>query len=398
MERFCRGLGIRILVCIVGIFFGQSAFAGDLQINIPKRSKLTPVQRLNREGVEAVKKHQYDRAKELFFKAYVYDPGDPFTLNNLGYIAELEGQVERAETFYALASGKATEARIDLASSSKLKGESLANVMGSIGNVSMRVNRANVQAVRLLSEGRYREADTLLEQALQLDPKNGFTLNNLGVVEEAQGEYGKALAYYDEAANLRLEDPIVVTMNSAWRGKPLSDMANESAKRLRSRMKTLESTDAEVALLNLRGVSAVNRNDWQEASEDFAKAYALAPENAFSINNQGFLSEINGDLESAQDFYREAQGAGGAHSRVGVATRPDAEGMRLFAVADGSEGQVDSAIEAVSVARQRNPGPIQLKRRDGTPVTEPSGAPPATPQTVSPEKSNLPLEASPPPQ
>jgi len=399
MKRFCGRFGIGALVCVVGISLGQYAFARDLQVNIPKRSRLTPVQRLNREGVEAVRKHQYDKAKELFFKAYVYDPGDPFTLNNLGYVAELEGQVDRAQTFYTLASGGTTEARIDIASSSKLEGESLANLIGAVGDVSMRVNRANVQAVRLLSEGRYREADALLQQALQLDPKNGFTLNNLGVVEEAQGEYGRALTYYDEAANLQVEDPIVVTMNSAWRGKPLSKMAHESAERLRSRMKTLESTDTQVALLNLRGVSAVNRNDLREASEDFAAAYKLAPENAFSINNQGFIAEINGDLESAEDFYREAQEAGGARSRVGVATRPEAEGMRLFAVADGSEGQVDSAMEAVSAAKQRNPGPIQLKRRDGTPVVEPTPAPPeASPQTTSPPESTPPSEVSPPPQ
>jgi Flp pilus assembly protein TadD len=394
MERLCKWLAVAGLFCGIGVIPGRCAFAGDLQINIPKRSRLTPVQRLNREGVEAVQKHQYDKAKELFFKAYVYDPGDPFTLNNLGYIAELEGQVERAQTFYGLASGKATEARIDLASSTKLKGESLADVISAVGDVSMRVNRANVQAVRLLSEGRYREADNVLQQALQLDPRNGFTLNNLGVVEEAQGDYAKALTYYDGAANLNLDDPIVVTMNSAWRGKPLSKMARESADKLRSRMKTLDSTDAQVALLNLRGVSAVNRNDWQEASEDFEKAYKLAPENAFSINNQGFLAEISGDLESAEDFYREAQGAGGAHSRVGVATRPDAEGMRLFAVADSSEGQVDSAIEAVSVAKQRNPGPIQLKRRDGTPVAEPTPGPAATPQTSAPPEQNPPSDVS----
>ena len=389
-------------ICLCGSYFAQSAFAGDLQIKIPKRSRLTPVQRLNREGVEAIRKHQYDKAKELFFKAYVYDPGDPFTLNNLGYIAELEGQVERAQNFYALASGQATEARIDLASSPKLKGESLANAINSIGDVSMRVNRANVEAVRLLSEGRYREADSLLRQALQLDPKNGFTLNNLGVVEEAQGEYGQALNYYDAAANLQIDDPIIVTMNSGWRGKPLSKMARESAERLRSRMKTLESTDAQVALLNLRGVSAVNRNDWQEASADFSQAYKLAPENAFSINNQGYLAEMNGDLESAQDFYREAQNAGGARSRVGVATRADAEGMRLFAVADGNEGQVGNAIEAVSARKQQNPGPIQLRRRDGTTVTEPEtpaqSSMESSPRTTSPPKQNPPRQEPEPPQ
>jgi Flp pilus assembly protein TadD len=99
--------------------------AGDLKITIPKRSQLTPVQRLNREGVEAIQKNQFDKAKALFYKAYLYDPGDPFTLNNLGYIAELEGQVERAQNFYGLASMQPTEATIDRASSKAMKGQPL---------------------------------------------------------------------------------------------------------------------------------------------------------------------------------------------------------------------------------------------------------------------------------
>ncbi len=70
------------------------------------------MQQLNREGVEAVLKNQYDKAKALFYKAYVLDPGDPFTLNNLGYMAELEGQQDRAQAFYGLAGGLATDANI----------------------------------------------------------------------------------------------------------------------------------------------------------------------------------------------------------------------------------------------------------------------------------------------
>src|SRR6266480_7314809 len=105
-----------IFIVLLGSGLIPSALAGDFRINIPKRSHLTPVQRLNRAGVEAVRKNQYGKAKELFYKAYLFDPGDPFTLNNLGYIAELEGQVERAQTFYGLASGQPTEALIDQAS------------------------------------------------------------------------------------------------------------------------------------------------------------------------------------------------------------------------------------------------------------------------------------------
>src|SRR5579862_8748033 len=96
-----RFLGM--LLIAAGTFGSQVAHAGDLKIVIPRRSKLTPVQRLNREGVEAVRKHKYAKAEQLFYKAYLYDPGDAFTLNNLGYISEMKGDLDRAERFYALA-------------------------------------------------------------------------------------------------------------------------------------------------------------------------------------------------------------------------------------------------------------------------------------------------------
>ncbi len=369
-----------LFAVLLGSFLIPSALAGDLRINIPKRSHLTPVQRLNREGVEAVRKNHYDKAKELFYKAYLFDPGDPFTLNNLGYIAELEGQLERAQTFYGLAAGQPTEALIDRASSSRLKGESLQTAISAVHENSVQINRANVAAVRLLSEGRAWEADKLLQRTLALDPKNGFTLNNMGVVKEAQGEYLEALKYYGEVADSHADDTVVVTMNGAWRGKPVSEMAAASAKRLRARMETLQNPETQLALLNLRGVSAMNRNDRQAAWENFTQAYKLGPNNPFSLNNQGYMAEMNGDLETAQEFYREAQRAGGSGARVGLATRRDAEGVRLYSVANGSEAEVSGALEAASRARRRNPPPIQLKRRDGTPVTDSTTPEPTPPQ------------------
>jgi len=355
-----------------------TAWAGDLRITIPRHSQLTPVQRLNREGVEAVNKQQYEKARELFFKAYLYDPGDPFTLNNLGYVAELEGQVERAHEFYSLAAAQATDALIDRSSVSNLEGQSVQSAISQIRDIPMQVNRANVEAVRLLSEGRIREADEHLRRALALDPGNPFTLNNLGVASEAQGEYALALRYYDQAAGAPVEDPIVVTTATAWRGRRLNDLAKQSAENLRS-MKSFESNEAKVALLNLRGVSAMNRNDWAAAWEDFSQAFRLGPTNAFSLNNQGFMAEMNGDLESANEFYREARNAFNANNRIGLASRPDAEGLPLFSVADDSRGKVSSLIESVSDERKHKQGPILLKRRDGTTVAPfDTATPPAT--------------------
>ena len=92
-RRLENGLAHRYLMLLActGILAG-SAFsrADDVKvIKIPRRSELTPVQRLNRKGVEAVKKHDYKDAESLFYKAYHYDPADPFTQNNKGYVSEL---------------------------------------------------------------------------------------------------------------------------------------------------------------------------------------------------------------------------------------------------------------------------------------------------------------------
>ncbi|MGA9207771.1 MAG: tetratricopeptide repeat protein [Terriglobales bacterium] len=327
---------------------------------------------MNREGVEAIRKHQYGKAKALFYKAYLYDPGDPFTLNNLGYISELEGDAESAQNFYSLASALPSAAIVDRASAPGLRGESLQSAILNVHNLAMQINRANIEAVRLLSDGRAPEADHLLQRTLALDPRNGFTLNNLGVAKESEGDFEAALKYYTSAADSASAEGVVVTRNSVWRGKPVRALASENAKRLNARMQDLSNAHAKAAELNLQGVSAINRNDLQDAIQKFSQAYRLDPNNAFSLNNQGYLAEIDGDLETAQEFYRKAQRATEANARVALASRPKAEGMALTAVADQSEGHVADAIETANAASRRRTGPIQLKRRDNTPVLDSS--------------------------
>jgi len=355
--------------------------ARDLKIKVPRGSLTSPVQQLNREGVQAVQKNLYDKAKALFYKAYLLDPGDPFTLNNLGYIAEIEGQQDRAQAFYNLAGSQTTSALVDRSSVASLRGQSLKDAVDTVHDIPLQVNRANVEAVRLLSQDRAWEAELLLQRTLKLDTNSGFTLNNLGVAKEAQGEFADALKDYAAAAGSHTADTVVVSMNSAWRGKPVTEMAAESEKRLRARMNQTQTAEAQTALFNLRGVAALNRNDWQRARENFAKAYKLSPDNAFVLNNQAVLSEMNGDLETAQDFYREAQSAPGATGKVGLASRPRLEGTHLDAVANVSEISVDGALKSAGTARHQNTAPVQLKHRDGTPVLEPTNTPQTQPSS-----------------
>ena len=383
-SMFRKPLILLAIIAVMACFGPPNARAGDLKLTLPRHSQLTLVQRLNREGVDAIRRQQYEKAETLFYKAYLFDPGDPFTLNNLGYISELQGQLERAQKFYALSSEQATDAVIDRATAKRLKGKPMRDAFGTLQDKPMQVNRLNVEAVRLLSAGRAPEADVLLQKALALDPRNIFTLNNIGVAKEARGDYDEALTYYMAAADAHSAEPVIVTLNRAWRGKPVSIMAADSAKKLRERMEKAASDQAQAALLAVRGVSATNRNDWPTARKDFLKSYSLDPYSAFSLNNIGYLSEMDGDLETAEFFYARAEKAEDAKVRVGLATRTSAEGKHLLAVATDSDQKVDGRIIQQNQARRRHAGPIELKHRDDTPVVEPTVSPDGPQSSIVP--------------
>jgi Flp pilus assembly protein TadD len=280
--------------------------AQELRLPLPKKSKYTPVQKLNRDGVKAVEKHQYDKAKKLFYKAYLIDPNDPFTLNNLGYLAELEGDADRAQRFYQLASEQNSDAIVDVATNSRVEGKPVSTVAGNAEEKGIQVNRLNSEAIALLSRDRAPEADLLLQKALKIDPRNPFTLNNLGFAKEREGELDAAYQFYTAAANTNSGERIQIALNKDWRGEEISYIAGRNARRLDQRLRNEGSLESRVALLNLRGVSAFNRNERRTAREFIQKAYKLDPDDAFTLNNMGYLAEMDGDRETADYYYAPA--------------------------------------------------------------------------------------------
>ncbi len=366
-----RGLGTACLVLLLA----GSMSGKDMRITINKHTKPTPVQKLNRQGVALLERHEYGKAKALFYKAYLLDPTDPFTLNNLGYIAELEGNVERAQRYYALAAEQSSDALVAASTTDSVVGKPVAKVAGSAEEQGMQVNRMNVAAIGLLQKDRAPEADVVLRRALAIDSHNPFTLNNLGFAEEKQGEWEKALALYNQAANAGSGERVIVTVNPAWRGKPISEIAAENAAKLRKAMARTETPAERVARLNLRGVSALNRNDRRDAKDYFEQAYKLDPHDAFTLNNMGYVAEMEGDRETANFYYEKAAEAKRANARVDVATRREAEGQKLSAVARESNSSVQGKMTQELEVKRQQGGPIVLKRRNNTPVTE--AAPPA---------------------
>lgn len=347
---------------------GHLGWARDgttITITIPLHGRLSLVQRLNRDGVELVNRHHFDKAEAFFLKAYLYDPSDPFTLNNLGYIAELQGQLDRARKLYELASEQSCNAVIDRSSAKELKGKPMMAAIDGLQDSQMRINHLNSEAIRLLSQKRGDEALTLLKQALVADPQNPFTLNNLGVASEVIGDYQAALNYYEEVASQHSSETVIITDDRLWGGTSVSAMAAASAQRLEHLTASRNPDYSEAALLNRRGVAAMNQNDWETAKGAFLQAYSADPSSAFSLNNRGYVAEMDGDLETAQFYYEKAGKATDANARVGLATQRTAEGERLFTVAEDSDGKVNGALEKYSEQRHLQTAPIGLTPRGG---------------------------------
>lgn len=361
--------------------------AQDIHLHLPKRSSPTPVQNYNREGVSALDKHDYQKAKKLFYKAYLLDPNDPFTLNNLGYVAELEGDVDRAQRFYDLSAAMNSDAAVDKSTGQEAKGKPVKQVAGHFQEGPLQANRLNLEAMSFLIKGRPYEAEKILNKALAQDPKNPFTLNNLGYDMEQQGELKKAIEYYDQSAALQSDESVIVAVNKNWRGKPISEVAAENSRRVNQAIESNNTPEAQVAALNLRGVSALNRNDHKTAREDFEQAYKQDPNNAFALNNMGYLAELDGDRETAQIYYEKAKVAERANRPVTVASDPRVEGKRLGTVASNSDQLVDARMAALRTARRNMPGGvgnINLENRGFSqtppPAEENASAPPPQPE------------------
>ena len=368
--------------------------AKDLRINIPKRSDPTPVQKLNQDGVKEIQKHHLEKAQRIFYKAYLLDPDDPFTLNNLGYISELQGKVERAQRYYDLAAKENnSETVIAEATERKLQGKKLSQVTGSYSSLDLRVNRGNIQAMALLQQGRAQEAEDVLRNTLKLQPNNPFTLNNLGYTMEMQGNLEQALQYYNQASIAHSSEPIVVSVDPRWRGKPISDIAFRNEEAVRQRLQSEGNQQAKAARLNLEGVSALNHNQQDKAEQYFREAYQLDPQNAFSLNNMGFVSEILGDQETAADFYDRARRGDQAGTAVSAASRHEMVGEAVGQVAASNTQAAAAGLQALAEAKRRKHEPIVLRRRDNSPV--PKGQPDTVPQTQNPSVPRPPLDNAP---
>src|SRR5947208_3032803 len=151
-----------LTVALLAAGLCRSGDAQDLRITIPKRTNATPVQKLNRDGVKELKKHNLDRAQKLFYRAYLIDPEDPFTLNNLAFAMEGQGDLEPALRYYNDASLTHSQEPVVVAIDPHWRGKPISDVafgnsqsvrarLASEASAQDRAARFNVQGVSALN-------------------------------------------------------------------------------------------------------------------------------------------------------------------------------------------------------------------------------------------------------
>jgi len=147
-------------------------------------------------------------------------------------------------------------------------------------------------------------------------------------------------------------------------------VAAENARKVRKELAKDSTPAVRLARLNLQGVSAMNRNDIDTARKCFEQAYQLDPGDAFTLNNMGFLAELDGDRETADFYYDKAREANRRNATVTAATRADAEGKRVSQVAQTNDQATQAEIELEQQHRREQGGPIELRRRQPNPDSQ----------------------------
>jgi len=115
-------------------------------------------------GVFEANQNNWDAARQDFLKAYSLDPNSAFTLNNRGFIAEQDGDLESAQYFYSKAQrAENAAASVGLATQLAAEGQSLDAVAGtSNGKVD--------DALEVYSQKRRQE-----QAPVELTPRGGAT-------------------------------------------------------------------------------------------------------------------------------------------------------------------------------------------------------------------------------
>ena len=154
------------------------------------------------------------------------------------------------------------------------------------------------QAIRA---GRLEQAQIMVGRAIAAGQAGAHVELILADLAAAQGKNDEALARYQALLAVAPDDAMLaeragISALKAGKIDAAIDLLNRSTK----------WPAATWRAWNARGVAADYKRDWTTADAAYAKAAALAPEEAEIVNNQGWSLLLRGDWKNAVGFFERA--------------------------------------------------------------------------------------------
>lgn len=177
------------------------------------------------------------------------------------------------------------------------------------------INPYNSDALHLLGFLAFRfgfaqEAISLIEDAIQISPKQPLYFNNIATVYKASGEDDKALSAYRRSIKLKRDDPDVLNdfanLLRTTAAKRADVTALRQAKKLIRKAIKLNSGRAQYHN-NLGNVLRdLGPENFDEARKSYECALQIDANLAGTIGNLGLLAQMQEDLDQAEKFFLRA--------------------------------------------------------------------------------------------
>ena len=149
--------------------------------------------------------------------------------------------------------------------------------------------------------GKYKEAITDYNKAIELDLKNAEVYNNLGNANFSLGNYKEAIEYYTNA--IEFNPQFADTYYNRGNAK-LHSGKNEEA--IEDYDKAIEFNPKHAKAYNNRGNARLALKNYQEAIKDYDKAIEFNPKHAKAYNNRGNAKSDLGKYKEAITDYNKA--------------------------------------------------------------------------------------------
>lgn len=205
----------------------------------------------------------------------------------------------------------------------------------------MTIEQAMALANQHQAQGRLPQAEQMLRQILQIQPRHALALHLLGVIAYQSGQPDLAIDLIRQAIAVNGDIALFhANLCEMYRSRGHLDEAVAHGRRA-----VALDTGLAAAHSNL-GVALYDRKDYEHAESCQQRALALDPNFAPALNNMGSICRDRKDRESALAWYRKA-----------IAANPSyVEALSNLGAVLLEEDRAEEAVEPLEQALRINPG------------------------------------------